>query len=91
MSNDTQVCKLSGYYLFYFYREGEIVSRRFCKTVIRSVASLTYAEAQILIDDTHRNDPLSEGLRGLNELAKKLKQRRIDAGALTLASPEVLL
>ena len=65
------------------------MSRRFCKTVIRSVAALTYMEAQILIDDKSRTDPLSEGLRGLNELAKKLKQRRIEAGALTLASPEV--
>ena len=65
------------------------MSRKFRKTVIRSVAALTYAEAQILIDDSSRTDPLSEGLRGLNELAKKLKQRRIEAGALTLASPEV--
>ena len=72
-------------------RDGQIVNRKFCKTVIRSVASLTYAEAQILIDDTNRVDPLSEGLRGLNELAKKLKQQRIEAGALTLASPEVTL
>jgi len=70
-------------------KEGEIVSRRFCKTVIRSVAALTYAEAQILIDDKSRTDALSVGLRGLNELAKKLKKRRIEAGALTLASPEV--
>ena len=53
------------------------------------MASLTYAEAQILIDDSSRTDPLSIGLRGLNELAKELKQRRIDAGALTLASAEV--
>ena len=65
------------------------MSRRFCKTVIRSVAALTYAEAQILIDDKSRTDALSVGLRGLNELAKKLKKRRIEAGALTLASPEV--
>ena len=57
--------------------------------MIRSVAALTYAEAQILIDDRNRKDPLSEGLRGLNELAKKLKKKRIQAGALTLASPEV--
>lgn len=65
------------------------MKRKFCKTVIRSVAALTYAEAQILIDDKSRTDPLSEGLRGLNDLAKILKQKRIDAGALTLASPEV--
>ena len=34
-------------------------------------------------------DPIATGLRLLNQLAKKLKQRRIDAGALFLASPEV--
>jgi len=36
-----------------------------------------------------RTDALSVSLRTLNALAKKLKQRRIDAGALFLASPEV--
>jgi exosome complex exonuclease DIS3/RRP44 len=34
-------------------------------------------------------DSLTESIRQLNSLAKILKQRRIDAGALTLASPEV--
>ena len=35
------------------------------------------------------NDDLTKGLRKLNELAKKLRARRIERGALTLASPEV--
>ncbi|KAF9945854.1 exosome catalytic subunit dis3 [Modicella reniformis] len=34
-------------------------------------------------------DDITEGIRILNQLAKKLKQRRLDNGALTLASPEV--
>jgi exosome complex exonuclease DIS3/RRP44 len=39
--------------------------------------------------DQGLTDPVSAGIRGLNELAKKLKQKRIDAGALTLASTEI--
>uniref|UniRef100_S4RXG7 DIS3 exosome endoribonuclease and 3'-5' exoribonuclease n=1 Tax=Petromyzon marinus TaxID=7757 RepID=S4RXG7_PETMA len=52
-------------------------------------ASLTYAEAQLMMDDAGRKDPVTSSLRGLNSLAKILKQRRIQNGALTLASPEV--
>lgn len=54
-----------------------------------SQASLTYAEAQSIIDDTSRNDNIAASLRNLNNLAKKLKARRIEDGALTLASPEI--
>jgi exosome complex exonuclease DIS3/RRP44 len=41
------------------------------------------------IDDSSQTDTLTESLRGLNYLAKKLKQKRLGAGALTLASVEV--
>lgn len=34
-------------------------------------------------------DPISLGIKALNMLAKKLRKKRMDAGALTLASPEV--
>ncbi|KAF9581039.1 exosome catalytic subunit dis3 [Lunasporangiospora selenospora] len=67
----------------------EIVSVRFAKSVIASKASLTYEEAQNRIDDDRMQDDLTKGIRTLNMLAKKLKQRRLDLGALTLASPEV--
>uniref|UniRef100_A0A8C9VKH7 Exosome complex exonuclease RRP44 n=1 Tax=Scleropages formosus TaxID=113540 RepID=A0A8C9VKH7_SCLFO len=67
----------------------EIISTRFTKSVINSKASLTYAEAQLRIDDTNMNDDVTRSLRGLNALAKILKKRRIDKGALTLSSPEV--
>uniref|UniRef100_A0A673CVA2 Exosome complex exonuclease RRP44 n=1 Tax=Sphaeramia orbicularis TaxID=375764 RepID=A0A673CVA2_9TELE len=52
-------------------------------------ASLTYAEAQMRIDDTTMNDDITKSLRGLNKLAKILKRRRIENGALTLSSLEV--
>lgn len=67
----------------------EIVSTSFSKSVILSRVALTYAEAQMKIDDPKQTDPVTCSLRRLNELAKLLKQRRTENGALTLASPEI--
>lgn len=69
--------------------EGEVLSTVFHKSIIKSRAALTYAEAQARIDDKSKNDDLTLGLRGLNTLAKVLKAKRIANGALTLASTEV--
>lgn len=43
-------------------------------------ASLTYAEAQMRIDDGTKNDDITQSLRGLNKLAKIFKKRRIENG-----------
>ena len=69
--------------------DAEIVSTKFMKSIIRSHAALTYAEAQMRIDDVTMVDPVTTSLRHLNELAKTLKMIRIRNGALTLASPEI--
>uniref|UniRef100_A0A131YT94 Exosome complex exonuclease RRP44 n=1 Tax=Rhipicephalus appendiculatus TaxID=34631 RepID=A0A131YT94_RHIAP len=69
--------------------EAEVVNTDFHKSIIKSRAALTYAEAQARIDDKAKGDDLTLGLRGLNKLAKLLKARRIANGALTLASTEV--
>lgn len=69
--------------------KAETVSAQFFKSVIRSRAALTYIEAQMRIDDPKLSDNVTVGLRQLNGLAKTLKKRRIENGALTLASPEV--
>ncbi|KAK2824440.1 hypothetical protein Q5P01_021615 [Channa striata] len=69
--------------------KAEILKTRFTKSVINSKASLTYAEAQMRIDDTLKNDDITNSLRGLNKLAKILKRQRIENGALTLSSLEV--
>ena len=61
----------------------------FCKSIIHSVAGLTYNEAQVMLDDPNIQDVKAESVRRLNELAKIFRNRRMDAGALTLASPEV--
>ncbi|XP_069698692.1 exosome complex exonuclease RRP44 [Periplaneta americana] len=69
--------------------EAEIVSTRFHKSIICSRQAMTYEEAQIKIDDSTQQDTLAKSLRGLNSLAKILKRKRIENGALILASPEI--
>lgn len=73
-----------------FDDEGNIHDVRFFKSVIHSVASLTYGQAQEMLDDPDNgDDQVACSVRLLNHLAVILRQRRIDMGALTLASPEV--
>ncbi|KAK1396485.1 exosome complex exonuclease RRP44-like [Heracleum sosnowskyi] len=69
--------------------EAEIISTRFTKSVIKSCAALSYVEAQARMDDRRMVDPLTADLRNMNTLAKIMRQRRIERGALTLASAEV--
>ncbi|KAJ8508878.1 hypothetical protein ONZ45_g8881 [Pleurotus djamor] len=69
--------------------DADIVNVRFTKSVIASKAAFTYEEAQIRKDDPHLQDDLTIGIRLLNSLAIKLKAKRMAAGALNLASPEV--
>ncbi|PIA46664.1 hypothetical protein AQUCO_01500303v1 [Aquilegia coerulea] len=69
--------------------EAEIISTRYTKSVIKSSAVMSYVEAQARMDDSRLMDPLTTDLRNLNTLAKIMRQRRIDRGALTLASAEV--
>ncbi|XP_059056639.1 exosome complex exonuclease RRP44 [Achroia grisella] len=66
-----------------------VLSTKFHKSVIKSAAAMTYEEAQIAIDEASRNDEIARSLRTLNMLAKKLKKKRLDNGALLLASPEI--
>ncbi|GAA5803489.1 hypothetical protein EDC94DRAFT_565135 [Helicostylum pulchrum] len=69
--------------------DAEIVNVNFTKSIIRSKFSFTYEEAQTRIDDERMQDDVTKGIRVLNKFAKILRQRRMDAGALTLSSPEV--
>jgi 15-cis-phytoene desaturase len=69
--------------------DGEVLGARFVKTVIRSKAALSYAQAQARIDDKADASELTLGLRTLNTLAKALNARRRARGSLVLASPEV--
>ncbi|KAJ1646715.1 exosome catalytic subunit dis3 [Coemansia asiatica] len=70
-------------------QDANIVNVKFHKSVIHSKASLTYEQAQNRVDDPSMNDSITKGIRTLNMLAKKLRKRRTESGALTLSSPEV--
>ncbi|KAG8780762.1 exosome catalytic subunit dis3 [Serendipita sp. 397] len=69
--------------------EAKIVNVRFTKSVIASKEAFTYEQAQLRKDDINMNDPLTHSVRLLNSLAQKLREGRMRAGALNLASPEV--
>ncbi|KAG5241562.1 exosome complex exonuclease RRP [Salix suchowensis] len=69
--------------------EAEIISTKYTKSIIKSSAALSYVEAQARMDDSRLVDPLTKDLRNMNALAKIMRQRRIQRGALTLASAEV--
>ncbi|KAH8068329.1 3'-5'-exoribonuclease [Aureococcus anophagefferens] len=71
---------------------GDVVAAEFAKTVIKSRAALTYHQAQVFIDDAdgaHDSGPVAASVRRLAKLGRALRAKRMAAGALTLASPEV--
>ena len=69
-------------------RKANIVSTRCCKTIIRSRRAFTYMEAQELMDSNDQGS-IARAIRNLNTIAKQLKERRNQQGALTLASTQV--
>ncbi|CAK7245919.1 MAG: exosome catalytic subunit dis3 [Sporothrix thermara] len=92
----TDLCSLKPYVerfafsvLWEITPEAEVVNVRFTKSVIRSREAFSYEQAQLRIDDVSEQDDLTRGMRTLLDLSKKLKQKRLDAGALSLSSPEV--
>ena len=68
---------------------GDVVGTKFSKSIIKSREAFSYEQAQLRIDDRSQNDELTQGMRTLLMLSKKLRQKRMDAGALNLASAEV--
>jgi len=93
----TDLCSLKGNLDRYAFsvlwevtRDADIVDVDFKKTIIHSVGALTYQQAQAMIDQPDDpNDVQACAVKGLASLARKLRKRRLEAGALTLASPEV--
>uniref|UniRef100_A0A182Q2N5 Protein DIS3 homolog n=1 Tax=Anopheles farauti TaxID=69004 RepID=A0A182Q2N5_9DIPT len=69
--------------------QANIKHTKYHKSVIKSKNALTYEEAQIIIDDPRQTNEVATSLRMLNKLAKILKRRRTENGALVLASPEI--
>lgn len=92
----TDLCSLKPYVERYAFSaiwemtpEADVVSVRFTKSVIKSREAFSYEEAQLRVEDASQEDDLTKGIRTLLMLSKKLKQKRMDAGALSLSSPEV--
>ncbi|KAI2611987.1 RNB-domain-containing protein [Hypoxylon sp. NC1633] len=92
----TDLCSLKPYVERYAFsvlweldQSADIVNVRFTKSVIKSREAFSYEQAQLRIDDASQQDDLTQGMRTLLMLSKKLKQKRMDAGALSLSSPEV--
>lgn len=69
--------------------DANIVLVDFSKLVIKLREAFSYEAAQLRIDDEAQQDELTQLMRVLLRLSQKLRQKRMDAGALNLASPEV--
>jgi exosome complex exonuclease DIS3/RRP44 len=92
----TDLCSLKPYVERYAFSviwevddNADIINARFTKSVIKSREAFSYEQAQLRIDDASQQDDLTNGMRMLLHLSKKLKKKRMDAGALSLSSPEV--
>lgn len=92
----TDLCSLKPYVERYAFSvlweldsNADIINVRFTKSVIKSREAFSYEQAQLRIDDSSQQDDLTNGMRMLLALSKKLKKKRMDAGALSLSSPEV--
>eukprot|EP01060_Flectonema_neradi_P028465 TRINITY_DN3828_c0_g1_i2.p1 TRINITY_DN3828_c0_g1~~TRINITY_DN3828_c0_g1_i2.p1 ORF type:complete len:1037 (+),score=209.56 TRINITY_DN3828_c0_g1_i2:45-3113(+) len=66
-----------------------VVNVNFTKGIIRSRSAMSYYTAQEMVDDPSNDTPIATSLKDLLRLSKILKARRIEAGALTLASQEM--
>ncbi len=80
--------------LFITYNaEGEVLDRRFERTVIESKQRLTYAEAQQICDDAAEgaSPEVTDLVRRMAELARVIRARRLRRGMLSLDLPEVSL
>ena len=92
----TDLCSLKPYVerfafstLWEVTKDADVVNVTFTKSVIKSREAFSYEQAQARIDNASQTDDLTQGMRALLTLSKKLREKRMAAGALNLASPEV--
>ncbi len=69
--------------------DADVVLASFTKSVILSREAFSYEQAQMRIDDKNASDDLTRSMRTLLLLSQKLREKRMEAGALNLSSPEV--
>ncbi|KAH0788561.1 exosome complex exonuclease RRP44 [Histomonas meleagridis] len=61
----------------------------FGRTIILNRDSMSYQKAQQLVEDENDHSEIAEGIRQLLYLSRIMKQKRFDAGALKLSSPQL--
>lgn len=79
--------KLAYSVIFELDLNGFIRSSKICRTIINSDKRFTYEEAQAIIEGAE--GPFKEEILILNDLAKKIRQRRFDDGAIAFDKHDV--
>ena len=79
--------KLTFSVVFKINKEGEVLDTWFGKTVIHSNHRFTYEEVQEIIEG--KKNTFSNEINTLNTLAKIIRSKRLDSGALNIESSEV--
>ena len=64
----------------------EIKNVKYGKSVIKSMAALTYEQAQNILNDKNDNSKMAISIKILDLITKDLKRRRMEDGALILSS-----
>ena len=75
-------------------KDAKVLRHKICRTVIRSDYRLTYEEALGLLDMGDGRLDIGDGrlvgaLQAMNELAKQLRKKRFEHGAINFETPEV--
>ncbi|BFU23029.1 exosome complex exonuclease, putative [Entamoeba histolytica HM-1:IMSS-B] len=70
-------------------KDANVINCTYHKGIVHSYRAYAYGQAQSVIDDKSNQSEYAQQLRAMLMLSKKLKQKRIDAGALMLASSEI--
>ncbi len=74
--------------IFTMDSEAQVLKYKVCRTVIRSDYRFNYDEVWDIMNGRQAH-PISDIIFALNDLAKKMRQARMDAGALALEQDEV--
>lgn len=80
-------------------KEGKIVQKWFGRTIIKSATKLSYSKVQSVIDGKtlgdvpvipeHNAADIAHDIKILDDLAKQLRERRVQAGSITSESEKV--
>ena len=73
--------------IFEMNKNGDVLSKKFTKSIIHSKKRFSYEEAQAVIDA--QSGPYVKELNLLNNVAKKLNQKNRDAGSIEFETDEI--